>query len=60
MSWVFFLKNNFQKETYYKRAIDCSSKKGHITMHLTIMYTVNDAEKKNGIIQMYFKSLLKK
>lgn len=60
MSWVFFPKNNFQKETYYKRAIDCSSKKGHITMHLTIMYTVNDAEKKNGIIQMYFKSLLKK
>lgn len=46
MSWVFFPKNNFQKETYYKRAIDCSSKKGHITMHLTIIYTVNDAEKK--------------
>lgn len=29
-------------------------------MHLTIIYAVNDAEEKNGIIQMYFKSLLKK
>ena len=58
-SSCFFQRTVFKKKNLLKsNCFDCSSKKRLLTIHLAIIYAVNDAEEKPSTL-MYFRSLLK-